>query len=371
MKTSHFTSRLELFAAFLLSAMVVPFATVRAAPLKSATVTETKNIVNLVKEGAAEREGKKGDTVVGKDRLWTGKKSRAEIEFSDKSIARLGANTQFSFDPTSRNMTVERGTALIHVPPGQDGARISAPAATAAIMGDVVAMRVDTKGVTQIVALTQDALGPVKVTFKKTGETRVLQAGEMVTIDPMAMKMPEPMTVAVDVFVQSSGLAGGFKSDLPDSAKTEIKQTSELQAKEIKNGNLEGDGKLVAKNDGNTLVQSGGVNNTTVQSSAGSSFAGRYTGLSRALAPGSGSDKLTVDINADGTFSFTSVDTFNGFTSTGSGTISNDGSLSGSGSDGAFSGTSSSNAGSISGTYTHNNPSPPPPTVTSTYTISK
>ena len=53
---------------------------IHAAPLKSATVTETKNIVNLAKEGAGERAGKKGDTVVGKDRLWTGKKSRAEID---------------------------------------------------------------------------------------------------------------------------------------------------------------------------------------------------------------------------------------------------------------------------------------------------
>ena len=353
-----------------LTAGLMPVTLLHSAPLKSATVTEIKNDVNLEKEGSGERAAKKQDTLVGKDRLWTGKKSRAELEFSDKSIARLGANTRFSFDPTGRNMRVDRGTALIHVPPGQDGARISSPAATAAIMGDVVAMRVDGKGVTQIVALSKDAQGPIKVTFNKTGETRTLQAGEMLTIDPMATKLPEPLTVAVDVFVQTSGLASGFEKKLPDSAEKEIKQTEELQAKEIKSGNLEGDGKLVVKNDSNTLVQSGGVNNTTVQSTTGQSFAGRYTGLSKAIQPASGSEKLTVDINADGTFSFTSVDSFSGFTTTGSGTVGTDGGLSGSGSDGSFTGTASGGS-TITGTIIHANPFPPPPTATYNYSISK
>ena len=257
---------------------LLPFALLSAAPLKSATVTEIKNEVNLEKEGAGERAAKKQDTVAGKDKLWTGKKSRAEIEFSDKSIARLGANTQFSFDPTSRNMRVDRGTALIHVPPGQDGARISSPAATAAIMGDVVAMRVDGKGVTQIVALSKDDQGPIKVTFNKTGETRTLQAGEMLTIDPMATKLPEPMTVAVDVFVQTSGLASGFEKKLPDSAEKEIKQTSELQAKEIKSGNLEGDGKVKMKEDARSIGSNPADTQVITQTTGSGRFAGTYRG---------------------------------------------------------------------------------------------
>jgi len=47
-----------------------------------------------------------------------------------------------NFDPQGREMKIDRGTALIHVPPGLSGAKISTPAATAAILGDVVAMRV-------------------------------------------------------------------------------------------------------------------------------------------------------------------------------------------------------------------------------------
>ena len=267
----------------------IPFcgtALLSAAPLKSATVTEIKNEVKLSKEGAADRAAKKEDTVVGKDRLWTGKKSRAEIEFSDKSIARLGANTQFSFDPASRNMKVDRGTALIHVPPGQDGARISSPAATAAIMGDVVAMRVDGKGVTQIVALSKDAQGPIKVTFNKTGETRTLQAGEMLTIDPMATRLPEPLTVAVDVFVQSSGLASGFEKKLPDSAQKEIKQTEEMQEKEIKSGNLEGEGKVKMKDDARSIGSNTANTQVITQTTGTGRFAGTYRGNEVCVPPG-------------------------------------------------------------------------------------
>ncbi len=106
--------------------------TLSAAGLKTATVTEIKNEVKISKEAEKERAAERNDMVAGKDRLWTGKKSRAELEFADKSIARLGSNTVFSFDPASRNMNLERGTALIHVPPGLSGARISTPAATAA-----------------------------------------------------------------------------------------------------------------------------------------------------------------------------------------------------------------------------------------------
>jgi hypothetical protein len=108
--------------AWWLSAIGLLAPAVQAAPLQSATVTEVKNEVNLAKEGAEKRPATVKDTLAGKDRLSTGKKSRAELEFADKSIARLGSNTIFSFDPQGRDMKVDRGSALIHVPPGQNGA---------------------------------------------------------------------------------------------------------------------------------------------------------------------------------------------------------------------------------------------------------
>jgi len=332
----------------------------RAVPLKSATVTEIKNDVKIAKEAAVERTAMVKDAVAGKDRLWTGKKSRAELEFSDRSIVRLGANTQFSFDPTSRNMKVERGTALIHVPPALGGARISSPAVTAAITGDVVAMRVDGKGMTQIVALTKDEQGPVRVTFNKTGETRTLEPGQLLTVDPTAMKMPEPVTVAVDAFVQSSGLAGGFKKELPDSAQKEIKQTTELQAKEIQSGNLEGTTAMTGiKTNVNAVPTT--VNNVTVQSTAGSSFAGRYIGKSSATGGGSScneTNSLNWDIRDDGSFTVTSVDQTPGpdfgKIDISTGTINSDGTFTAIDDHGTVTGTIQAGATTISGTFSDN-----------------
>jgi len=267
-------------AAFSAIFIVIP-STLHSAPLKSATVTEVKNEVRIARESDAERAAAIKDTVAGRDVLRTGKKSRAELEFSDKSIARLGSNTVFSFDPQSRDMRIDRGTALIHVPPGLSGAKISTPAATAAIHGDVVAMRVNDQGVTQVVALLRDAAGPVTVTFNKTGESRTLEPGQLLTLDPMATRIPEPLNVAVDVFVQTSNLAGGFKKELPATAQNEIKQAQVIQEREIRSGNLEGAaGKLMAKMDASPMGHHSTVDSNTNLATSGSRFAGTYSGQS-------------------------------------------------------------------------------------------
>ncbi len=214
-------------------------------PLRSATVIEMRNEVVIRKEGETERPAQSSDKVTGNDILRTGKKSRAEIEFAYKSIARLGSNTIFSFDPKSREMKVDRGTALIHVPPGLSGARIATPAATAAILGDVIAMRVNQDGKTDFVALSRDTEGPISITFNKTGETRTLEPGELLSLDPQATRMPDPIAINVQAFTQTSSLINsnnddkGFKADLPQTAKAEIQRGVEFQKEEIKNGNLE------------------------------------------------------------------------------------------------------------------------------------
>ena len=349
---------------------LLPFALLSAAPLKSATVTEIKNDGNLAQEGAAQRAAAQKDVVTGKDRLSTGKKSRAELEFSDKSIVRLGSNTIFSFDPQSRDMKIDRGTALIHVPPGQSGARISTPAATASIMGDVVAMRVDGKGVTQIVALSKDAKGPVTVTFNKTGETRSLEPGQLLTIDPMSARMPDPVNVAVEVLMQSSGLANGFRKDLPSTARKEIKQTEMVQQKEIKNGNLEVTGKLPL-NGGDPLavVRLSSVEVAAIQNIISTStvagevagFAGNYSGGGNAC----GFNSITLNVQQGGGFSAVLNDPFGGVANF-SGTISSSGSFSAlDGITAVIDGQIDKTAGTASGTFTA------PSACSGTFTLSR
>ncbi len=225
-----------------------------AEPLKRAVLTEIHNDVVVVKDASQEQRAALKEVVQGQDVVRTGKKSRAELEFADKSIARLGSNTLFSFDSAGREMNLKRGAALIHVPPGLSGAKISTSIATAAVFGDVVAMRVNELGDTQVLALSRDKLGPISVTFHRTGETCQLEPGQMLTLRPNDVHMPVPNSVNVEVFLKTSCFVkkegeSGFSSDLPESAKKEIQQAQDIQNKDIRSGVLEG-GSGVNETDG-------------------------------------------------------------------------------------------------------------------------
>lgn len=339
----------------------------QAEPLKSATIMEVKNKVDLKKESDAERPAAKNDQMSGKDVLSTGVKSRVELEFTDRSIARLGSNTIFSFDPQSREMTVQKGSALIHVPPGQKGAtQIHSPAATAAILGDVIAMGVTASGATRIIALSQDEKGPVQVTLHKTGETRTLRSGDMVMIEPMALKIPEPIQVSVDAIAQSSGLIGGFEKPLPKTALIEVKTAQDVQAQQIASGMFEGGNRLKAGTVDQTMPRE--ARTVAVQSASTSGFAGHYEGKSLEQVgsnPGSTSF-LNMDISPDGRMRVFSPEgvqlgfvNANGFFRVEEG-------------DGrAVTGQMNFGSGTISGTYSVPNKNPPPATESGIFNLSK
>ncbi|MDQ3626248.1 MAG: FecR family protein [Verrucomicrobiota bacterium] len=68
----------------------------------------------------------------------TGVESRTELTFADQTLARLGANTIFSFDEGTRSMDLGGGAMLLRVPKDAGGAKITTAAVTAAITGTTV-----------------------------------------------------------------------------------------------------------------------------------------------------------------------------------------------------------------------------------------
>ncbi|MDD2708458.1 MAG: FecR family protein [Verrucomicrobiae bacterium] len=346
----------------LLAAALLPAAGLQAAPLKTATVTQMNNEVKIAKDGSQERAAEVKDRVEGKDVLRTGRKSRAELEFADKSLARLGSNTIFSFDPASRQMNLQRGSALIHVPPGLSGAKIVTPAATAGILGDVVAMRVNGKGVTQIVALSKDEQGPIEVKFNKTGEKCILQPGQLLTVDPMDVKMPQPITINVDVFVQSSQLVNGQgleKKELPVTAIKEVRQAQEIQSREIQKGNFEGVTRIAQDNASassvNNTFQAAEMSSVMVQAATGSQIAGHYVGNTYGYGGCSVVGNLVMDLRPDGSMSGTRTDSYGAETLVGS--FSSGGTVNVVNQEGTvFSGTYTSSSSTISGQVTSSKP---------------
>lgn len=110
-----------------------------AVPFDSATLTRVENKVSIgvIKDGkaAGKRVAAVSDIVTAHHFVQTASESRAELEFKDKSLVRVGQNSVFTFDSKSRTLTLEKGDMLFYVPPGSGGGTIKTPAITAAITG--------------------------------------------------------------------------------------------------------------------------------------------------------------------------------------------------------------------------------------------
>lgn len=109
-------------------------------PYNSATVKRIENKVSVgqVQNGKpVQRTAIVSDVIGAHDYLSTETESRAELEFADKSLVRVGQNTVFSFDASSRTLSLEKGAMLFYVPPGSGGGNIKTPTLTAAITGTV------------------------------------------------------------------------------------------------------------------------------------------------------------------------------------------------------------------------------------------
>ena len=120
---------------FLLGAILAAFASANAAELKEARVTQIVRDVKLLPNAAPARPAVVNDPVRNGPAVRTGVESRTELTFADATLARLGANTIFSFNEGTRNLELTDGAMLLRVPKNAGGAKINTAAVTAAITG--------------------------------------------------------------------------------------------------------------------------------------------------------------------------------------------------------------------------------------------
>ena len=123
-------------AAFILASASVAVA---QAPLDSATITRVQNKVAVgeIKGGqvSARRPAVVSDSVKATQIVQTGGDSRAELQFKDTSLVRVGQNSVFSFEGRSRTLSLDKGDMLFYAAPNQGIRSIKTPALTAAITG--------------------------------------------------------------------------------------------------------------------------------------------------------------------------------------------------------------------------------------------
>jgi len=188
--------------------MVLPCIVHAAGTLQSAQVTRVYNDVDLVLPDKPATAAKVTDVVSGKTAVTTGTQSRAELEFNDQTIARLGANSLFSFDRGTRELNLNEGAILLQVPKNAGGATINTAAVTAAITGTTVMIEYRkavkaSKGIVKFIVLE----GTMRLHLNgHLGETVLLHAGQEVTLDPSAKSLPDPVYIDVARLTKTSGL---------------------------------------------------------------------------------------------------------------------------------------------------------------------
>lgn len=145
--------------------------------LTKATVQRLRNKVEIhLKQKQLLRQAQKADVMTPGDALRTFQKAMAELRFNDNSLARIGEQAVFYFEPNTRNFQLDSGTVLLLIQPGQGKTRIRTPNAAAGIRGSALFVRYlpDTQ-VTMVGALTNS---DIEIS-NKDGVTVILKAGQI------------------------------------------------------------------------------------------------------------------------------------------------------------------------------------------------
>jgi hypothetical protein len=190
---------------FVLFVFVGYVATLGAEPFDQAEVTKTINLVSLLPQ---DMRAAPGDLVKGNTALKTGGNSRAELQFPDLTITRVGSNALFRFIAGTREMVLDSGTMLFSSPKGAGGGKVQAGAVTAAVTGSD--FLIANAGRVKVICLSHKVL----VYFTANPKIRaVLLPGQMLDIVPGAeKKMPPIATINLQTLLATSklGEAGGF-----------------------------------------------------------------------------------------------------------------------------------------------------------------
>ncbi|MBU3665309.1 MAG: FecR domain-containing protein [Chthoniobacterales bacterium] len=176
-----------------------------AAGLEQAKVSKIVNQVEVIPAGDQPEPAELGEVISGHTGVRTGGNSRAQLTFSDNTLARLGANTLFSFQRGTRSLDLENGTILLQVPKDAGGATIHSAPVTAAITGTTLMMEYSpgNPGTVKLIVLE----GTVRLSLKgKLGESVLLNPGEMITVAANAKSLPNPVPVDVKRILRTSRL---------------------------------------------------------------------------------------------------------------------------------------------------------------------
>jgi mannose-6-phosphate isomerase-like protein (cupin superfamily) len=199
--------KLTFSVVFLVLLALVSAQSATAAQLKEAQITQIVKDVNLLPGQAASRAAVINDNVRDGTAVRTGEDSRTELTFSDQTLARLGANTLFSFNEGTRRLDLGGGAMLLRVPKDAGGATVRTAAVTAAITGTTVLLEYHPKAYIKFISLE----GTARLYMKgRLGESVLIKPGQMLVVKPDAKRLPDPVDVDLDRLMKTCVLITDF-----------------------------------------------------------------------------------------------------------------------------------------------------------------
>ena len=174
-----------------------------AAQFNEARVTEVIKEVKLLRTQSAPRPASISDEVRGGTAVRTGADSRAELTFTDQTLARLGSDTLFTFEARTRDVDLGGGAMLLYVPKNAGGAKVKTAAVTAAITGTTCLIENYRKSYSKLIFLEGSGRAYLK---RDPSQSVVLHPGEMLVVRANATSLPSPQKINLRVLRKTSPL---------------------------------------------------------------------------------------------------------------------------------------------------------------------
>jgi ferric-dicitrate binding protein FerR (iron transport regulator) len=184
-----------------------------AAEAASARVTQAYGEVTIGGQanGKSARPASTGDTVRDAEYVRTAMKSRAELQFPDKTLLRVGSSTVFTFNSGPNQFRLAQGEGLLVFPKGQGGAKVSTAGLTAAILGTTIYVTSRPGEFTYACLEGRCTVGP-----------HTLGPGEKIVLKGSAAPYSAPKrTFNLKKFLRSNPLVANFKNPLPSQSLIE------------------------------------------------------------------------------------------------------------------------------------------------------
>jgi len=205
MKKRHWHRVRVIGILFAVAVAIWPATFTIAAWKNEARVTQAIRNVQLLAPHAAPRPASINDNVRAGTAVRTGSDSRAELAFTGRTLARLGANSVLSV--AEGGLDLAEGSILLYLPKSSGGGRISTAVATAA--GSSFTAMAEYRPKSWIKFIVLEGRGIVSLKHHP-GETRALRAGQMIMVRLGATKLPEPQDVDLSELIKTSLLVTGF-----------------------------------------------------------------------------------------------------------------------------------------------------------------